>query len=219
MTRHFVFCPWHVDVETNRPYRILTRRLSSSYQQERINVPRYRSAPLSWLVYSHFFVFLLWVCSRQVRCVDIAVCGKDALIRRRSVAAVTCRGRRRIGYEVSARRLDHGECYILMPEFREYKERFDTQFKLFLATSANGTSVERWKGNAASRRCSGAPRLCDRSPSLPLACIPLALILQTQNVGTLSPGKEGIGRKQIIKKIDDISLFDGPSSMSTRRVF
>lgn len=48
-----------------------------------------------------------------------------------------------IGYVISARRLDHGEYHILMPEFREYKERFDRQFRLFLAMSANGMSVER----------------------------------------------------------------------------
>lgn len=113
-----------------------------------------------------------------------------------------------IWYMISTRRLDHGEYHILMPEFREYKERFDTQFRLFLAMSANGRSVGRWKGNAASsRRCSGAPWLSDRSHSLPLACIPLARILQTQNVGTLSPGKEEIGRKQIIKNRWYISFW------------
>lgn len=166
-----------------------------------------RTAELA-AVYSHFFVFLLWACSRQVRCVDIAVCGKDTLIRRRSVAAVTCRRRRRIGYMISTRRLDHGEYHVLMPEFRECKERFDTQFRLFLAMSANWTSVERWKGNAASsRRCTSAPRLSDRSHSLPLACIPLTRILQTQNVGTLSPGKGGIRRKQIIKNWWYISFW------------
>lgn len=48
-----------------------------------------------------------------------------------------------IGYVISTRRLDHVEYHILMPESREYKERFDTHFRLFLAMSANGMSVER----------------------------------------------------------------------------
>lgn len=112
-----------------------------------------------------------------------------------------------IGYVISTRRLDHGEYHILMPEFREYKELFDTQFRLFIAMSANGMSVERWKGNAASRRCSCARWPCDCSHSLPLASIPLARILQTQNVGTLSPVKEGIWRKQIIKNWWYISFW------------
>lgn len=113
-----------------------------------------------------------------------------------------------IGYMISTRRLDHGEYNVLMPEFREYKECFDTQIRLLLAMSANGMSVERCKGNAASsRRCSGAPWLSDRSHSLPLASIPLARILQTQNVGTLSPGKGGIRRKQIIKNWWYISFW------------
>lgn len=167
-----------------------------------------RTAELA-AVYSHFFVFLLWVCSRQARCVDIAVCGKDAT-NNQTKKCSCCDMSRKTAIEnegISTRRLDHGEYHISMPEFREYKERCDTQFRLFLAMSANGRSVERWKGNAASRRCSGAPWLCGRSHSLPLACIPLARILQKQNVGTLSPGKEGIGRKQLIKNWWYISFW------------